>query len=84
MSEQIPVTDVTPAKPEYTDLYANREKIYTRSFTGLFRNLRISGGIFLFILYFGTVWLNWGGRQAILWDLPERKFYIFSATFWPR
>lgn len=87
MSEQIPVKDVTPAaakSAEYTDLYASREKIYTRSFTGLFRNLRISGGIFLFILYFGTVWLNWGNRQAILWDLPERKFYIFGATFWPQ
>ena len=84
MSEQIPVTDVTPAKPEYTFNDAATTEIYTRSFTGLFRNLRISGGIFLFILYFGTVWLNWGGRQAILWDLPERKFYIFSATFWPQ
>ena len=87
MSEQIPVKDVTPAAAkavEYSDLYASREKIYTRSFTGLFRNLRIFGGIFLFALYFGTVWINWGGRQAILWDLPERKFHIFTATFWPQ
>ena len=87
MSEQIPLKNITPdaAKaPEYTDLYASREHIYTRSFTGLFRNLRISGGLFLFVLYFGTAWLNWGGRQAILWDLPERKFYIFGATFWPQ
>lgn len=86
MSKQIPVHDVTPpAKVNATsDLYAAREKIYTRSFSGLFRNLRLVGGAVLFALYFGTVWLNWNGRQAVFWDLPERKFYIFGATFWPQ
>jgi cytochrome c oxidase accessory protein FixG len=86
MSTQIPVKDVTPApaKVEVIDLYANREKIYTRSFTGIFRNLRMLGGAALFLLYFGTVWLNWNGRQAVWWNLPERKFYIFGSTYWPQ
>jgi cytochrome c oxidase accessory protein FixG len=86
MSAQIPVKDVTPspAKVEVVDLYADREKIYTRSFTGLFRNLRMLGGAALFLLYFGTVWLTWNGRQAVWWNLPERKFYIFGSTFWPQ
>nr|BFE89746.1 hypothetical protein GCM10020185_02820 [Pseudomonas brassicacearum subsp. brassicacearum] len=30
------------------------------------------------------MWLNWGGRQAVLWDLSESKFHIFGATFWPQ
>lgn len=86
MSTQIPVKDVTPApaKVEVVDLYANREKIYTRAFTGIFRNLRMLGGAALFLLYFGTVWLNWNGRQAVWWDLPERKFHIFAASYWPQ
>ncbi|NQD93620.1 cytochrome c oxidase accessory protein CcoG [Pseudomonas sp. CrR25] len=86
MSAQIPVKDVTPAQPkiESVDLYANREKIYTRAFTGIFRNLRMLGGALLFILYFGTVWLSWDGRQAVWWDLPARKFHIFGATYWPQ
>ena len=86
MSEQIPVQDVTPppAKNASVDLYASREKIYTRAFTGLFRNLRVAGGALLFILFFGTVWLSWNGRQAVWWNLPERKFHIFSATYWPQ
>ena len=86
MSKQIPVQDVTPPAKGDTnnnDLYAKREKIYTRAFTGIFRRLRMVGGAALFLLYFGTVWLNWSGRQAVWWDLPERKFYIF-ATFWPQ
>lgn len=86
MSEQIPVQDITPpsAKNASVDLYASREKIYTRAFTGLFRNLRRAGGALLFILFFGTVWLNWEGRQAVWWNLPERKFHIFGATYWPQ
>ena len=83
MSDQIPVHDVTPPA-KTVDLYASREKIYTRAFTGLFRNLRMVGGAALFLLYFGTVWLNWGGHQAVWWNLPERKFFIFGATFWPQ
>ncbi|WP_346840539.1 cytochrome c oxidase accessory protein CcoG [Metapseudomonas otitidis] len=87
MSEQIPVQNITPPPAkggQSTDLYASREKIYTRAFTGLFRNLRMAGGAFLFLLYFGTVWLTWNDRQAVWWNLPERKFYIFGATFWPQ
>lgn len=86
MTEQIPVRDVTPPSKAgaSADLYAAREKIYTRAFSGLFRNLRRVGGAVLFILFFGTVWLNWNGRQAVWWDLPDRKFHIFGATFWPQ
>jgi len=42
------------------------------------------GGAALFLLYFGTVWLTWNGRQAVWWNLPERKFYIFGSTYWPQ
>ena len=87
MTEQIPIKDVTPKASNgknTVDLYASREKIYTKAFTGVFRNLRMVGGAFLFLLYFGTAWINWGDRQAVLWDLPERKFYIFGMTIWPQ
>ena len=87
MSNQIPLHNVTPPTQkdgDTFDLYASREKIYTRAFTGVFRNLRRAGGFVLFLLYFGTVWLNWGEHQAVWWNLPARKFYIFGATFWPQ
>lgn len=58
-------------------------KIQPRSFSGFYRRARITGGLVLFALYFGVAWLDWGGRQAVLWDLSEKKFHIFSATFWP-
>ena len=50
----------------------------------MFRTLRVGGAGLLFLAFFGTVWLNWGGRQAVLWDLAESKFHIFGATFWPQ
>ena len=71
-------------EPELIDLYQKPEKIYTRSFTGFYRNLRLAGGTLLFVLFFGTCWLNWGDRQAILFDLPARQFHILGATFWPQ
>lgn len=60
------------------------DKIHPRSFQGYFRRLRVLGGVFLFALYFGTVWLNWGHRQAVFWDLSGKQFHVFGSTFWPQ
>ena len=87
MSERIPVRLVEtfePSRPTQMKTKTTDKHVYTRSFSGLFRTLRMSGAGFLFLLFFGTVWLNWGGRQAVLWDLAESKFHIFGATFWPQ
>ncbi|WP_119395379.1 cytochrome c oxidase accessory protein CcoG [Salinibius halmophilus] len=70
--------------PQSTDLYASREKIYVRRVKGLYRALRLYGGAFLFALYFGVVWLQWNGRQAVWFDLPSREFHIFGLTLWPQ
>lgn len=80
MSEIIP----TVIHPKTVKAKSSDNLIHTRSFTGLFRTLRVSGAGLLFLAFFGTVWLNWGGRQAVLWDLAESKFHIFGATFWPQ
>ena len=89
MSEHIPVQIVesfaaSRPKPAHWKNKSNDTQIHTRSFTGLFRTLRLVGAGFLFLLFFGTVWLSWDGRQAVLWDLSESKFHIFGATFWPQ
>ena len=86
MSKRIPVQSVETFEPLRPRMKAKStdQLIHTRSFSGLFRNLRLGGAGFLFLLFFGTVWLNWGGRQAVLWDLAESRFHIFGATFWPQ
>ncbi len=69
---------------ETINLYQSHEKVYTQAFFGFFRNLRIAGGALLFLLYFGSPWLTWNGRQAVLWDLSTRQFHIFGSTFLPQ
>ncbi|AZE72785.1 Type cbb3 cytochrome oxidase biogenesis protein CcoG [Pseudomonas synxantha] len=85
MSERIPTVETfEPNHPKKVKAKSSDNLIHTRSFTGVFRTLRVGGAGLLFLAFFGTVWLNWGGRQAVLWDLAESKFHIFGATFWPQ
>jgi cytochrome c oxidase accessory protein FixG len=65
-------------------LYRKRQKIYPREVHGLFAGLRITGVLTLLGLYYIVPWLQWEGRQAVLFDLPERKFYILNMVFWPQ
>ena len=85
MSERIPTVETfEPIHPKKVKATPSDNLIHTRSFTGLFRTLRVGGAGLLFLAFFGTVWLNWRGRQAVLWDLAESKFHIFGAPFWPQ
>lgn len=84
MSRKIDIKNITENSDGTVDLYVDREKIYIRRVRGFYRNLRVYGGAFLFLLYFGTLWLDWDGRQAVLFDLPSRQFHVFGITFWPQ
>ena len=65
-------------------LYAKAEKIYPREVHGLYARLRTLGVLGLLGIYYGLPWLQWDGHQALLLDLPARKFHIFSITLWPQ
>jgi cytochrome c oxidase accessory protein FixG len=65
-------------------LYRKEPKIYPREVRGRFDNLRDLAMYVLLGLYYLIPWVTWSGRQGVLFDLPERKFYIFSLTFWPQ
>lgn len=65
-------------------LYEAHKKIYPRSVTGLFSNWRW-GFVFLTqLIFYGLPWLEWGQRQAVLFDLGARRFYIFSLVLYPQ
>ena len=36
------------------------------------------------IFFYGVPWLNWGSRQALLFDLEAKRFYIFNLVFYPQ
>ncbi len=81
-SKSKPEPDQAP--PEAEEAYAAHKKVYPREVHGLFANLRVAGVTVLLGLFYGVVWLPWDGHQAVLLDLPARKFYIFGLTFWPQ
>ncbi len=69
---------------ESDSLYARHEKIHAREVEGAYNRLRSAAVVSLLGLYYLLPWLRWDGRQAILFDLPARKFYIFEITLWPQ
>ncbi len=72
----------TPAAGE--SLYRKEPKVYPRHVTGRFARLRVIAVWALLGLYYVLPWIEVGGHQSILFDLPARKFYIFGLTFWPQ
>ena len=65
-------------------MYKKREKIYPREVHGMFARLRVLGVFALLGPYYLLPWIQWNGRQSVLFDLPARKFHIFGLTFWPQ
>jgi len=75
-----------PAKggDEMVSLYAAREKIYPRSVSGVFSNWRWITVWITQIVFYGLPWLEWNARQAVLFDLEARRFYIFGLVLYPQ
>jgi len=71
-------------KNKSDSLYVSDAKIYPRAVTGLFAMWRSIGVLVLLGIYYIVPWLEWTERQAVLFDLPNRKFHIFGLTFWPQ
>jgi cytochrome c oxidase accessory protein FixG len=78
-----------PARPNAAataegSLYIAHQKVYPREVEGRFNRLRVAATIALLGLFYALPWVQWDGRQAVLFDLPARKFYIFGLTFFPQ
>ena len=78
----IPITAVDPAG--MVSLYEKQKKIYPRSVHGWFARWRWALVWFTQILFYGLPWLMWNGRQAVLFELTSRRFYIFDLVLYPQ
>ncbi|HEU0204013.1 MAG TPA: cytochrome c oxidase accessory protein CcoG [Burkholderiaceae bacterium] len=80
--QSIPVTEVIES------LYAKRQEIYPRAKIGpklgFFQRLRWASILATQVVFYGLPWLTWNDRQAVLFDLAARKFYIFGLVLWPQ
>lgn len=96
MPDRIPVTEIDPKSAgaalhadsrrehEVTDLYEKRKKIYVKKVVGFFQRIRSLTLYFFLGAYFLTGWISIDGQQLVHFDLPERQFHLFGATFWPQ
>jgi cytochrome c oxidase accessory protein FixG len=65
-------------------LYKKEPKIHPRQVKGRFARLRVISVWVLLGLFYLLPWIDVGGKQSVLFDLPARKFYLFGLTFWPQ
>ena len=84
----VPLNDLTALDDSeegaWGELYQAHQKIYPRSVQGIFAKWRW-GFVFLTqIIFYGLPWLEWGQRQAVLFDLGARRFYIFGIVLYPQ
>jgi cytochrome c oxidase accessory protein FixG len=78
-----PAVSLPTAEPP-SPFYAAAAKIYPREIHGRFARLRQAAVAVLLGLFYGVAWLQWDGHQALLFDLPARKFHVFGLTLWPQ
>lgn len=64
--------------------YVSERKVYPRDVAGKLNRLRVAAVWWLLGMYYVFPWVKWDGRQAVLFDLPARKFYVFGLVFWPQ
>jgi len=75
---------MTDATASTESLYAKQKRIHAREVDGVFDRLRVLCAATLLGAFYLIPWLQWGGRQAVLFDLPARRFHVFGMTLWPQ
>ena len=65
-------------------LYQSSKTIYAKAVNGLFSKWRWAAVWITQIVFYGLPWLEWNARQAVLFDLEARRFYIFGLVLYPQ
>ena len=65
-------------------LLDQQQKIYPRSVSGRFARWRWVMVWLTQMVFYGLPWLRWNERQAVLFDLEERHFYVFGLVLQPQ
>jgi len=79
-----PATTDAESKAQTVWLYQAQQKIYPRSVKGVFVAWRWALVWLTQLAFYGTPWLMWNNRQAVLFDLGARRFYIFGLVLYPQ
>jgi len=76
--------DSDDAATAVVSLYQATRKIYPRAVSGWFARWRWTLVLLTQLVFYGLPWLSWGERQAVLFDLAARRFYVFGLVLYPQ
>ena len=79
-----PGAGVADERFEFVSMYQKQATIYPRAVKGWFAAWRWALVWLTQLLFYGLPWLQWGGRQAVLFDLEAQRFYIFGLLLYPQ
>ncbi len=82
-------SDVPTVGNERQSLYAGRVKVYPKEAHGRFRTVKWIVMAITLGIYYMFPWIRWDRGpylpdQAVLIDLPARRFYFFFLEIWPQ
>ena len=93
----MPLNPASPSKPQrvipifasddssaVVSLYQSDSKIYARAVSGWFNYWRWAMVWATQLVFYGLPWLVMNDRQAMLFDLGTRRFYIFNLVLYPQ
>ncbi len=75
--------DALYAEADHWHVNTGGETIHAKRLAGKWRTLKWLGASVWLIFFLGP-YLRWDGRQAILWDIPNRQYHIFGVTVIPQ
>ncbi len=88
MSEEQKKPKARPAPekiiPHSKDMDATKKRVHPRFIKGKYQNIRLASMYLILLGFLIAPWIRWDGRQALLFNVTEPKFYIFGATFMPQ
>lgn len=72
------------ARVSVVSIYRKFDDIYVRQSKGRYTNWRWFFVWLTQCVFYCSPWMTWNGRQAVLFDLAARKFYLFSLVLFPQ
>ena len=83
----IPIHEVSADADDdtrFVSMYQKAPDIYPRAVKGWFAAWRWTMVWLTQLFFYGLPWLQWGGRQAVLFDLEAQRFYILGLVLYPQ
>ena len=68
----------------FLSMYEKQADIYPRAVKGWFAGWRWTFVWLTQLFFYGLPWMQWGGRQAVLFDLDAQRFYIVGLVLYPQ